>query len=138
MPDFEMPYFADNKGDKGYFVDPTAREQITQLTTALANLDGVKPVTTTVDCTVQNIYNLFKGLDKNKIHTIRATGGQTSASIFGGSGLTMIGLFTSNNYGFVLCLSDNASNGIRHICINDGSVAYLQTPTVNVTQISVS
>lgn len=133
-----MPDFADGKGDKGYFIDPTAREQLTQLTTALANLDGVKPITTSVDCTVQNIYNLFKSLDKGKLHTIRTVGGQTSASIFGGSGFTMIGLFTSNNYGFVLCLSDNASNGIRHITINDGSVAYLQTPTVNVTSISVS
>ena len=28
MPDFEMPYFVDGGGNKGYFKDSTAREQI--------------------------------------------------------------------------------------------------------------
>ena len=32
MSDFEMPYFIDGGGNKGYFVDPTAREQINNLT----------------------------------------------------------------------------------------------------------
>ena len=31
MPDFEMPYFVDGGGNKGYFKDTTAREQIDQL-----------------------------------------------------------------------------------------------------------
>ena len=31
MSDFEMPYFIDGGGNKGYFVDPTAREQINNL-----------------------------------------------------------------------------------------------------------
>ena len=35
MPDFEMPYFADGKGDKGYFKDVTARDQIENLTPIL-------------------------------------------------------------------------------------------------------
>lgn len=38
MPDFEMPYFIDGGGNKGYFKDVTARDQLTDLVNGKADI----------------------------------------------------------------------------------------------------
>lgn len=111
---------------------------INGVNTALTNLDNLKATEVSIDGTPQNLFTMFKGLSKNRLHVRRIVGTQSTASMFGRSTFTVLGYFTSNNYGWVLCLSDNATNGIRHLVINDGNMAYTQTPTVTVTQTSVS
>ena len=38
MPDFEMPYFIDGGGNKGYFKDTTARDQVTEVSSGIENI----------------------------------------------------------------------------------------------------
>lgn len=62
--------------------------------------------------------------------------GITSGGFFGTSGFTAIAFFTSANYGWIHCFSDNANGGSVHICVNSNT-AYLQVPTVTITNISL-
>lgn len=139
MPNNELSYKDYPDGTRAYFRDDTARGGVADLTSALANLDNLKATeVATIDGTPQNLFTLFKGLAKSRLHIRRITGTQSASSMFGGSSFTVIGAFSSNNYGWILCLSDNAACGFKHIAVNEGTVAYVQTPTVTVTQYTVS
>lgn len=63
--------------------------------------------------------------------------GISSDGFFGTSGFTVIAFFTSVNYGWIHCLSDNAAQGFVHICVNSNT-AYLHKPTTTRTTISLA
>lgn len=63
--------------------------------------------------------------------------GISSGGFFGASGFTAIAFFTSANYGWIHCLSDNATYGFAHICVNS-STAYIHIPTTTRTSISLA
>ena len=107
------------------------------LAATLSALDNLNPTSVNIAGTPQNLYTLFKGLPKNRLHVRKINGDQTAESLFGNSSFTVLGNFSSNNYGWILCLSDNAACGFKLMSVNVGK-AYVQTPTVTVTEYTVS
>jgi len=121
MPDFEMPYFIDGGGNKGYFKDSTARDQIETANDQIATLTSEKvtyiPFGTITASSVTEA--LGKVWDSITVYS------RTVIVSFGwyGTLMAMMYKYPDSQYGMAIAMR-YASTDIYTMNVNNGTKSY--------------
>lgn len=117
MSDFEMPYFVDGGGNKGYFKDTTARNQIVDTNTQIAAINTA--LGNKVDKSVLGLlqYHTISNIDSPwdsgvaaltiTFYRVSNVSEHSGTMPFGNSSFVICTSHSSKNYGMQIAFSDN-------------------------------